>query len=139
WNVEFRHSRENWVKNLKMDTLKDIKDTEFVNFTGTAAYRKTINFDGSGKTILNLGQVFGVSEVLVNGQSCGVKWYGRRIYNLAPFLKKGQNELEVRVVTVMGNYMKTLKDNATAQKFTVLKSKDQPIQSMGLIGPVVIY
>ncbi len=139
WNVEFRHSRENWVKNLKMDTLKDIKDTEFVNFTGTAAYRKTINFDGSGKTILNLGQVFGVSEVLVNGQSCGIKWYGRRIYNLAPFLKKGQNELEVRVVTVMGNYMKTLTDNKTAQKFTNQKTKDQPIQSMGLIGPVVIY
>jgi hypothetical protein len=139
WNVEFRHSRENWVKNLKMDTLKDIKDTEFVNFTGTAAYRKTINFDGSGKTILNLGQVFGVSEVLVNGQSCGVKWYGRRIYNLAPFLKKGQNELEVRIVTVMGNYMKTLTDNKTAQKFTNQKTKDQPIQSMGLIGPVTLY
>lgn len=139
WDVEFRHSRENWVKNLKMDTLKDIKDTEFVNFTGTAVYRKIIQSEGSGKTILNLGQVFGVSEVLVNGQSCGTKWYGRRIYNLAPFLKKGPNELEIRVVTVMGNYMKTLTDNKTAQKFTNQKTKDQPIQSMGLIGPVTIY
>jgi hypothetical protein len=139
WDVEFRHSRENWVKNLHMDTLKDIKDTEFVNFTGTAVYRKKINFEGSGKTILNLGQVFGVSEVLVNGQSCGIKWYGRRVYDLAPFLKKGENELEIRVVTVMGNYMKTLTDNKTAQRFTNQKSKDQPIQSMGLIGPVMLY
>ena len=39
----------------------------------------------------------------------------------------------------MGNYMKTLTDNKTAQKFTVLKSKDQPIQSMGLVGPVSVY
>jgi len=43
------------------------------------------------------------------------------------------------VTTTMGNYMKTLTDNPTAQKFTVLKTKDQPIQSMGLAGPVTIY
>jgi hypothetical protein len=39
----------------------------------------------------------------------------------------------------MGNYMKTLTDNKTAQKFTNQKTKDQPIQSMGLIGPVTLY
>jgi hypothetical protein len=39
----------------------------------------------------------------------------------------------------MGNYMKTLTDNPTAQKFTVRGTKDQPIQSMGLIGPVTLY
>jgi hypothetical protein len=39
----------------------------------------------------------------------------------------------------MGNYLKTLTENETAQKFTVLKTKNQPIQSMGLIGPVTLY
>ena len=47
--------------------------------------------------------------------------------------------IEIRVATTMGNYMKTLKDNPTAQKYTVLKTKNQPIQSMGLIGPVTLY
>ena len=122
-----------------METLKDLKETEWVNFTGTAVYRRTFEADGRKDVCLNLGKVHGVCEVFLNGQSCGVKWYGRRIYALGPFLKKGINRLEVHVVTTMGNYMKTLKENLTAQKFTVLKSKDQPIRSMGLVGPVTMY
>lgn len=139
WEVELRHSREGWVKTYPMETLKDLKETEWVNFTGTAVYRRTFEADGRKDVCLNLGKVHGVCEVFLNGQSCGVKWYGRRIYALGPFLKKGINRLEVHVVTTMGNYMKTLKENLTAQKFTVLKSKDQPIRSMGLVGPVTMY
>ena len=139
WEVEFHHSRENWVKTIKMEHLKDIKETEFVNFTGTAVYRTKISVGDTKQTILNLGQVYGVSEVFVNGKSCGVKWYGRRIHNIKSFLQRGSNDLEIRVTTTLGNYMKTLKDNPTAQKFTVLKTKDQPIQSMGLVGPVTFY
>lgn len=88
---------------------------------------------------LNLGKVWGISELFVNGNSCGVKWYGNRIYDVKNFLKKGSNNLEIRVITTMANYMKTLTDNKTAQKFLVLKNKDQPIQSMGLVGPVMLY
>jgi hypothetical protein len=40
---------------------------------------------------------------------------------------------------VMVNYMKTLKDNVVAQYWTNQKKKDQPLQSMGLAGPVTIY
>ncbi len=139
WEVEFRHSREGWVKFLKMNELKDIKDTDYVNFTGTAIYRKILDAGSENNHYLNLGKVWGVSELFVNGKSCGVKWYGNRIYHLDGILKKGPNEIEVRVTTSMGNYMKTLTDNETAQKFTVLKNKNQPIQSMGLIGPVTLY
>ncbi len=139
WETEFRHSREGWTKTRKMDTLKDIKETEFVNFTGTAVYRNKIDGDGSKNVYLNLGKVYGVSELFVNGRSCGVKWYGRRIYDISPYLQKGANELEIHVVTTMGNYMKTLQDNPTAQKFTVLKTRNQEIQSMGLVGPVTLY
>ena len=35
--------------------------------------------------------------------------------------------------------MKTLKNNPTAQKWTNTKNKVQPIQSMGLVGPVTLY
>jgi hypothetical protein len=137
WEVELQHSREDWKKSFSMNELTDLKDTEYVNFTGTAVYRKKIN---KGKqNFINLGKVCGVAELFVNGQSCGVKWYGNRICNLTNLLKEGPNEIEVRVTTSMGNYMKTLTDNETAQKFTVKKNKNQPIQSMGLIGPVTLY
>src|SRR5690606_24703296 len=81
WEVELRHSRENWVTNLKMTELKDLKDTDYLRFTGTAVYKKRINIRKKG-TILNLGKVAGVSELFVNGKSQGVKWYGNRIYKL---------------------------------------------------------
>ena len=68
-----------------------------------------------------------------------MKWYGNRIYDISRFLQMGPNEIEIRVTTTMGNYMKTLINNKTAQKFTVLKNQNQPIQSMGLIGPVTLY
>lgn len=139
WNLELRHSREGWVKTMLMDELKDLKDTDFVNFTGTVIYRCKISLGEVAPVFLNLGKVWGVSEVLVNGKDCGVKWYGNRIYNIADKLLKGSNEIEIRVTTTMGNYMKTLTENETAQKFTVLKTKNQPIQSMGLVGPVTIY
>ena len=139
WDVEFHHSREKWVKTVKMDSPKDLRETDFVNFTGTVIYRHKTDLNESMPAFLNLGKVWGISELLVNGNSCGIKWYGNRIYNIINFVTKGSNNFEIRVITTMGNYMKTLVDNKTAQKFTVLKSKDQPIQSMGLVGPVALY
>ena len=139
WVVELRHCREQWKKSMHMPQLKDLKDTEFVYFTGEAIYRTTLHVTDSKRKILNLGKVWGVNELYINGQSCGVKWFGERIYDISDYLKVGENKIEVRVATTMGNYMKTLKDNPTAQKYTVLKNKNQPIQSMGLVGPVWIF
>jgi hypothetical protein len=39
----------------------------------------------------------------------------------------------------MGNYLKTLTKNPVAQYWTNAGNKDQPIQSMGMVGPVIIY
>ncbi|SHF97617.1 alpha-L-rhamnosidase [Mariniphaga anaerophila] len=139
WEVELRHSRENSIQTFKMFELQDLKETDYVNFTGTAVYRKSINFNKESSNYLNLGKVWGVSELFVNGKSCGVKWYGNRIYNLSGILREGENEIEVHVITSMGNYVKTLTENRTAQRFTMLRTKNQPIQSMGILGPVTIY
>lgn len=140
WEVELRHSREETVKKVHFDKLIDLKDApDYVHFCGTAVYRKSVQVSSPAATVLNLGLVEGICEVFVNGKSCGVKWYGRRIYPIADLLVKGENEIEVHVVTVMGNYMKTLTDNKIAQAWTNRKSGPQPDQSMGLVGPVTIY
>ena len=136
WDVEFRHSRENTVQNTHFDKLKDLKETDYVNFCGTIVYRKKVNVSSPAGMVLNLGLVHGVSEVFVNGQSCGVKWYGRRIHPVSARLKQGENSVEVHVVTVMGNYMKTLKDNKIAQAWT---RRQDVVQPAGLVGPVTAY
>ncbi len=139
WDVELRHSREKWSKTIRMETLEDLKETEFAHFTGDAIYRTRFRLEDPSATVLNLGAVHGISEVTFNGKPLGVTWYGDRLYDLAPHLTSGENTLEVKVVTVLGNYMKTLTENKTAQYWTVIPRKDQPMQSMGLIGPVELY
>jgi hypothetical protein len=133
WSVEWRHI-DDTVTNTEMERLKDLKDIPaYVAFSGIIIYRKKIDL-ATAKT-LDLGKVYGVSELSVNGVSKGVQWYGRRVF----LLEKGENRLEIRVTATMGNYLKTLTKNPIAQYWTNEKRKDQPIQSMGMAGPVTIY
>ena len=138
WSVELKHACENWTKTMKMSILQDLKETDFVNFMGDVVYRTKIQVLDPKQVVLNLGKVWGISELYVNGKSCGVKWYGNRIYDLSGLVNKGENEIEVRVTTIMGNYVRTLKDNKMAQKF-IGGRREQPIQSMGMLGPVTLY
>ena len=140
WDVELHHSREGWTKTDRMEQPTDLKDTPWVDFTGTVTYRTTVDAGSKpGKMLLNLGKVYGVAELKVNGKDQGVRWYGRRVYDLSDALQPGENEIEVKVVTTMGNYMKTLTDNPTAQMWTNRKNMEQPTLSMGLQGPVTLY
>jgi len=110
-----------------------------VHFAGTIIYRNYIVITSGKPSYLNLGKVHGISGLKVNGSDCGVKWYGRRIYSVTDKLVPGKNQVEIKVITTMGNYMKSLTDNPIAQYWTNEKNKIQPVQSMGLIGPVTLY
>ena len=140
WSAEFRHCRDGSVKSVQIGSLKDLKEMpDFINFAGTVVYRNTIRIDDPDSAVLNLGKVYGLSELMVNGKDCGVRWYGRRIFRIGEYLKTGDNEIEIKIITTMGNYMKSLTDNPIAQYWTNEKNKIQPMQSMGLIGPVTLY
>ena len=133
WSVEWQHI-DGTVSHTELERLKDVKDIPaYAAFSGIIIYRKTISLPTT-KT-LNLGKVYGESELSVNGVSKGVQWYGRRVF----VLEKGVNQLEIRVMATMGNYLKTLTKNPIAQYWTNEKRKDQPIQSIGMAGPVTIY
>jgi hypothetical protein len=136
WDVELVHARIDTTIHAHFDTLFDLKDhPDFQHFTGTIVYRKTIQNTGN---VLDLGLVEGVSEVFVNGQSAGVKYYGRRIYDIGDLLHDGENDLEIRVTTTLGNYLKTFtkEDNPTVWVYVNHPKRDQPLQPMGMIGPV---
>ena len=140
WTAEFRHCRDGSVKKIEMGRLTDLKELpEFVSFSGTVTYRHRLSCDNPEGMLLNLGKVFGTSELRINGEICGVKWYGRRIFSIGKHLKRGTNLVEVIVTTSMGNYMKSLTDNPVAQYWTNAGTKNQPLQSMGMTGPVSYY
>jgi hypothetical protein len=140
WKAEFRHCRDGSVKEVVMDSLTDLKEmVDFVSFSGTVVYRNGFKTEDSGGFAVSLGKVFGTSELRINGKSCGVKWYGRRIWDITSYIRPGENLIEVEVTTSMGNYMKSLTDNPTAQYWTNEGRKIQPLQSMGMTGPVSYY
>ncbi|MBR5082940.1 MAG: glycoside hydrolase family 2 [Bacteroidales bacterium] len=146
WDIELRHSLLHDTTNTHFDTLFDLKDSEdYQHFCGTIVYRKTLDMGRDAarhvSTILDLGLVEGVSEVFINGQSAGVQYFGRRIYDITDYLQKGENDLEVRVTTTMGNYLKTFnrEENPTTWVYVNHPRRDQPLQPIGLIGPVKIY
>ena len=89
--------------------------------------------------MIDIGKAFGVTEVIINGQNIGSKWYGRRIYNISKWVQNGNNTIEIKVTTTMGNYLKSMVNNPVAQFWTNQGNTIQPIQSTGLVGPVIIY
>ena len=69
----------------------------YPQFSGTVRYRA--RFDSvDGFDVLDLGQVGEVAEVWLNGTSLGVRINAPYKFSLLPALRKGENELEVRVV-----------------------------------------
>ena len=83
---------------------------------------------------MDLGNVQGVSELSINGELLGTKWYGSHRYNLEDSLKPGRNEVEIKLTTIIGNYVKSLKDNPVAQRWT----GHQSYYPMGVMGPIRI-
>jgi hypothetical protein len=140
WSVEGKHV-DGSVKSFETDELKDLKAMpEWVSFSGELTYRTNFKVNNNSKfNYLNIGRVFGVSLLSVNGKPAGTKWYGQRIYSIGELLRDGDNIIEIKVLTTMGNYLKTLKNNPVAQYWTNEKRKDQPLQSMGMLGPVSFY
>ena len=146
WDIELRHSLLHDTTNTHFDTLFDLKDSEdYQHFCGTIVYRKTMDMGRdvarNVSTILDLGLVEGVSEVFINGQSTGVQYFGRRIYDITDYLREGENDLEIRVTTTMGNYLKTFsrEENPTTWIYVNHPRRDQPLQPQGLLGPVRLY
>jgi hypothetical protein len=140
WSVEGKHL-DGSIITKEMNELKDLKEIpDWIKFCGSIVYRNNFMVDDKTKVQwLNLGKVFGVSELVINGINAGAKWYGRRVYDVRGLLRDGNNAIEIKIVTTMGNYMKSLTDNKIAQYWTNEGRKIQPLQPVGLLGPVTIY
>lgn len=133
WSLEFNHVNDEH-KSMTMDTLADFKEIPALkSFAGTALYTSTFSIDSTDSyNFLDLGEVHGISEVAINGTPLGFRWYGQHLYELNKSLKPGENDIRIKVTTVLGNYAKSLTENKVAQEWT----KNQDFQSVGLLGPV---
>ena len=122
-------------QNIILDSLIDlIENSQTKNFAGEIIYEKTIDLSSNQYQYVELGEVQGVSELRLNGEFIGTRWHGAHVYDITNAVKEGENKLSIKLTTITGNYLKSLKDNATAQRWT----RRQPYSSMGIMGPVTI-
>ena len=133
WKLNFSHF-DNSSKSLTTNELSDFsrQDDSFFNaFAGVVTYKTNFN-SVENFTMLDLGNDNqGITEVILNGEKVGINWYGQARFNLAPYLKQGENELEIRLTTTLSNYAQQLED-PVAQRWT----NGHELVSAGLKGPV---
>jgi hypothetical protein len=137
WDVKFEHVNGS-VFTRKMDELIDFKNSEdeaIRSFAGTVTYTATFENSGSVKYIKIDNVNEGVTELMVNGNSVGMKWYGNHCYDISEHIRPGSNKIEIKLTTTLANYCRSLKDNPTAQAWT--QNYDKPFSS-GLQGVVLL-
>jgi hypothetical protein len=137
WNLEFTHCQNKPVEPITLNSLKDLKDIpEYTHFSGTIIYKTKFEVSGNLPAFIKIGSLEGAAKIKLNRKELGIQWYGNKYFALDNLVKAGENELEIEVVTLMGNYMKSLTENPNAQYWTNLKNKIQPLTTIGLPGPV---
>ena len=157
WKLSFP---ENWgaPSSVELDELiswTDHEDKGIRYFSGTATYENkfTVSKDviDSRKTIrMDLGEVYDVAEVLVNGKSAGVLWTKPYQMDIQDLVKQGENKLEVKITNLWINRLTGdigLPENEKFCRTNVPPVTDPDtghgdltwrIQTSGLLGPVTV-
>jgi hypothetical protein len=138
WDVKFEHINGT-VFNRKMEQLIDFAssdDEALQTFAGTITYSTQIE-NSSEIKYLKLTEVNeAVTELFVNGNPVGMRWYGNHNYDVSDLLVQGTNQIEIKLTNTLANYCKSLSDNPTAQEWT--KNYKTPFPA-GLEGVSVAY
>lgn len=99
-------------------------------FSGTMKYECVVTGELTGEITdpiwLDLGQVYEIAQVWVNGQDVGVKLCAPYVWNIACYWKQGENEVTIEVT------------NTLAKNQQDWFSKFVQQEPSGLLGPVNI-
>lgn len=133
WDVKFEHTNGD-VFEREMKSLIDFKSSEdkaIRHFAGDVTYSTRFN-NNAAYCFLTLKDVNeAVTQLHVNGELVGMKWYGKHIYDMSAHLQAGENKLEIRLTTTLANYAMSLKENPVTSVLT--KRYKKPFSS-GLLG-----
>ena len=142
WDVKATHHVDKSVKEFRLTDLVDLHSLPFPwlqSFAGEIEYSRTVEIeDPAAFHTLDAGLTHnGLTELFVNGESAGVRWYGARTFDVGGMLRKGENRITIRVTTVLTNYAKArAADTPTAARWEWAQRLNK---ELGLRGPVTIY
>lgn len=113
-------------------------------YSGAALYRTTFRWKDKlkegRKVYLNLGQISNIATVRVNGIDCGTVWTAPYSADITAALKKGANELEIKVTNTWANALLGVDEGKapfdgiwTNGKY---RRQEKTLLPAGLLGPV---
>ena len=110
WDVTF-NKESGYGGTVKFDSLIDWKDhpKDSINYySGTATYVKNIQIPSELiandiQAFLDLGSVFIVADVKINGKQVAVSWMPPFKLNITKYLKAGDNQLEIALTNQWSN------------------------------------
>ncbi len=131
WKRTMIRAGENVPCDEKMAELCDISAPEaFPDFSGTIDYVKEIELEEQPQRVcIDLGRVYETAEVLINGQTAGVRIAPPyRLIADGSLFHAGTNEIAVRVVNTLAQQEELRDPFGTSI----------PLEPTGLLGPVTI-
>ena len=145
WTVRFQEGRRapESIRMRKLASLSGMDQEGIRYFSGTATY--SISFKAAkvgDRCLLDLGDVRNIAEVKLNGKELGTLWKAPYRVDVSGILRKGTNELEVKVTNLwvnrlIGDARPEEKDPLTYSAMKFYTADDNLLPS-GLIGPVSI-
>ena len=147
WSLTLK-SMVNDGKKLKPEALKDLStmDDDYVKyFSGTAVYTNSFKIKeipAGKRVILDLGEVYEMAKVKVNGKYAGGVWTAPYTLDITDVLKRGKNSIEISVVNnwvnrLVGDSRVPEEKRKTSYVCRTYRPKS-PLQKSGLTGPVRI-
>lgn len=131
WSVAFPDGKS--VEMPKLVSWSELENEDARHHSGTAIYRKTLDWQGSSRgsrVFLDLGEVEVIARVLVNGKDCGIAWKKPYRVEVTDSLKPGGNTIEITVANLWVN--RILGDQRLPDDLEWTTETDSTAAGMGL-------
>ncbi len=108
WNVYFNENIGG-IGNTTFEKLQDWTSSanpKIKYYSGTAVYKKSLHIQsGAKKVSIEIENPNFVAQVFVNGKDAGIIWCSPWQLDITPFIRSGNNDLEIRVANSLINRM----------------------------------
>ncbi|WP_201985993.1 glycosyl hydrolase [Hymenobacter rubidus] len=149
WQVRFDTKAGGPAEPVLFSQLTDWSknaDAKISHYSGTAEYRQSFKWKPAKgpqqRVFLDLGQVANLAEVQLNGQPIGIAWTAPYRLDISEAVKKGANQLSIRVTNTWANRLIGDQALPAAQRQTWTPAPSpatgKPLLPAGLLGPVML-
>ena len=130
WRLQMVRAGEEEVYREMTTGLRNLAAADqYPDFSGTMTYETEVELpEGTRRVEIDLGEVYETAEVLVNGQSAGVRIAPPYVLTVESLFQPGENHITVQVVNTLGH------QQSQQDRFGMTL----PQEPVGLLGPVVL-